>query len=99
MSEEDDFDTTENDIFTFMNNCSDVSLLLNKIAPLLEINEKETKNSKKIKLAIQILYQSVMKLSNDFRSLLKYMNIMGELNLDNDDAPSFESVPNEQLWI
>lgn len=92
MSEEEE-DTELEQITAFIESCSDVTLILNKISPLVEGIK-----SKKTRLVIEVLMQSIMKVSNDFRSLIKYMNLMKELNLDTIDMPTFESVDNDNLY-
>ena len=59
----------------------------------------DKKGTKMLKLYLQSLTQSVMKISNDFRSLIKYMNVMDALDFDTEEAPAFESVDNETLYL
>jgi len=86
------------DVLEFINNSSDVVLMLNKLSPLIDISEKDSKNTKLIKLYLNTVTNSVMKLSNDFRSLVKYMNITKELDMDDIEAPTFTSMNNEELY-
>lgn len=91
MSEDED---DAGSIFEFLEKCSDTTLLLNKIHPYV------TKiRSKTAQAIIEALIQSVMKLSNDFRSLVKYMNIMKELDMDSDGAPDWESIPPDEIYL
>jgi KaiC/GvpD/RAD55 family RecA-like ATPase len=92
MSEEEEDDELS-EVTSFIEKCSDVTLILNKISPLVEGIK-----SKKTRLVIDVMIQSIMKIANDFRSLLKYMNIMKELNLDTADMPTFESLDNDSLY-
>jgi hypothetical protein len=101
MSEEDD-DLDIDDqaqLLMFIEKCSDTSLLLAKIMPIIELHPNDGKGTIKLKIYLKALSDSVMKLSNDFRSLIKYMNVMKELDFDNDDAPKFETVPADGLFI
>jgi KaiC/GvpD/RAD55 family RecA-like ATPase len=91
--EEEEEDDEFAELTTFIEKCSDVTLILNKISPLVEGIK-----SKKTRLVIDVMIQSIMKVANDFRSLLKYMNLMKELNLDTADMPTFESVDNDSLY-
>jgi len=86
------------DVLEFINNSSDVVLMLNKLSPLIDISEKDSKNTKLMKLYLNTVTNSVMKLSNDFRSLVKYMNITKELDMDDIEAPTFTSMNNEELY-
>jgi len=101
MSDEDeeiDLDD-EGGIIKAIETSSDNVLLINMLAGLVQIHPKDGKGTKKLKLYLQALTDCILKVSNDFRSLIKYMNIMEMIEFDAEDAPKFQSVNNDQLFI
>ena len=86
-------------IIDMINTTSDSTLLINKLADLIQINDRDSKELKKLKLYMSALTDIVLKQNNDFRNMLKYLNIQGLISFDNEDMPSLETVDPDKLYI
>ncbi len=100
MSEEEDVCLDDIEQLTdLLNKSSDTTHMLNLLAPAIDIHPNDGKGTKLLKLYLRTITDGFTKLSNDFRSLIQYMNAKDLLNLDNVDAPSFQSVPSDTLYL
>jgi hypothetical protein len=95
MSEEEDDDFSE--VLEMIKKSSDATLMLNLITPYLigERRGKLSKFSADLLEVIQMLVISQMKLQNDFRALLLFLNKKEMLKIDDIEVPNFISVDNQ----
>ena len=94
MSE--DEDDSFDELLEMIKKSSDATLMLNLITPYL-IGERRGKLNKlhqDILEVIQMLVVNQMKLQNDFRALLLFLNKKEMLKIDDVETPNFLSVPN-----
>ena len=89
------------EMLKFMDKSADSTLLLNLISPYLagERRGKLTKLNKDLLEIIQILVVNQMKLQNDFRALLMYLNKKEVLDMDDVEAPEIKSVHPESMYL
>lgn len=94
MSEEDLSDIEQ--MITFLRKSSDATLMFNLLTPYL-IGDKKQKLSKvnqDLIEVIQMLVVNQMKMQNDMRAILLYLNKKEILNSNDEDAPNLnESNP------
>jgi inhibitor of KinA sporulation pathway (predicted exonuclease) len=99
---EDEIDTEEiSQMMKIMENSSDSTLILNLISPYLagERRGKLNKLHKDLLEIIQILVVNQMKLQNDFRALLMYLNKRELLDVDDEELPTFSKVSPESMYM
>jgi hypothetical protein len=103
MSEDETEPDTEEitQMVRMMENSSDSTLILNLISPYLagERKGKLNKLNRDLIEIIQILVVNQMKLQNDFRALLMYLNKRELLDVDDQELPTFSKVSPESMYM
>jgi len=98
--EEEDFDSGLLEMARMLTNSGDTTLMLNLVTPYLIEREKQLKPiHRDILEVLRMLIVNQMKLTNDFRALLLYLNKRDMLDMEDDDAPQFTSVDNDHLYM
>ncbi len=99
---DDEIDTSEMmQMVKIMENSSDSTLILNLLTPYLigERKGKLTKLNRDLLEIIQILVVNQMKLQNDFRALLMYLNKRELFNVDDEELPTFTKITPESMYL
>ena len=98
--EEEDFDSGLLEMARMLTNSGDTTLMLNLVTPYLIEREKQLKPiHRDILEVLRMLIVNQMKLTNDFRALLLYLNKRDMLDMDDEDAPQFTSIDNDHLYM